>query len=162
MRQKVFFQLIRDSGHKPSIYQTNISTIEADSRLSRLLDIDSNQELFLYERLFLGDDEPVIFLAEYVPMNYLIKAPKMEEIPESIYQFADNFCQETIEYSISEIIPVKANDTLKEKMNLKHSQMFLKLEELHFGKQNRPIIFSDVFVRDSMIRFQVVRKKPLI
>lgn len=159
---KGFFQLIRDSGHKPSIYKTSISIIKADDRLSRLLDIAPKQQLFLYERLFLGDGEPVIFVVEHIPMDCLIKVPEEKEIPESIYQFADNFCHETIEYSISEIIPENANGALKEKMNLKQSKMLLKLEELHFGKKNRPIIFSDVYVRASMIRFQVIRKKPLI
>lgn len=158
---KGFFQLIIDSGHKPSIYKTTVSETEADSRIAKLLNLAPKQKILLLERLFLGDGEPAIFVAEYIPIDSLLRIPLVEELPESIYQFADSFCQETIDYSISEIIPVKATEALKQKMMLKQSEIFLKMEELHFGKQSRPVIFSDVYVRDSIIRFQVVRKRPV-
>lgn len=156
---KGFFQLIRDSGHTPSIYETKISTIVIDGRLSKLLGVPKNKEALLLERLFLGDGKPGILVLEYIPNTSLIQIPSVEEIPESIYEFAEIFCHEAIDYSISEIIPIKANSLLQEKMGLKQEEMFLRLEEIHYGKQNRSLIYSDVYVRDSMIRFQVLRRR---
>ncbi len=155
---KGFFQLIKDSGRKPSIYETKVTMVDIDKRLSKLLGIPRTEKAMLLERLFLGDGEPVIYVLEYIPTSSLIQIPPIEEIPQSIYEFSEVFCHEPIDYSISEIIPVKADSTLKKKMMLDKYEMFLKLEELHYGKQNRPLIFSDVYVRDSMIRFKVLRR----
>ena len=156
---KGFFQLIRESGRTPSIYETKLTRVVIDEQIGGLLNTPPNQKGILLERLFLGDGKPAIFVSEYTPLTALIQEPKLKEVPESIFEFAENFCHDSIEYSITEIIPTKADAYLVKKMMLAQGEMLLKLEELHFNKMNQPMIFSNVYVKDRMIRFQVLRRR---
>lgn len=156
---KGFFQLIRDSGHAPSISESKLTRVFLGDRISDLMGLPRNQEAVLLERLFLGDGQPAVFVAEYIPAASLLHEPQLETIPESIFEFAEVFCRDSIAYSITEIIPVKADDELKKKIGLGRGEVLLKLEELHYTKENRPFIFSSVYVSDRIIRFQVLRRR---
>lgn len=156
---KGFFQLIRDSGHTPSIDKTVLKPVIMDEKLCRLMDMTQNRNALLLERLFWGDGKPAIFVSEFIPTANLIQEPEPGEIPHSIFEFADYFLHDSIEYSISEIIPTRADAGLRKKMLLEPGETLLKLEELHYSKQDKPIVFSIVYVRDQLIRFRVVRKR---
>jgi len=154
-----FFHLIRESGHIPAICELNLQQVAIHNKLSVLMGVPQNQNAYLLERLFLGDGKPVIFASELIPSIFLTREPGFDEIPESVYEFAENFCYDNIEYSITEIVSIKTNSKLKNKMLLDSHETLLKFEELHYTKQNKPIIFSKVFVRDKIIRFQVLRRR---
>jgi GntR family transcriptional regulator len=156
---KGFYQLISDIGYEPSIRDESISKEPVSKKSSKILKIPLEEELIVLKRTLAGDDQPVLIVFEYVPVSKLIHEPKLEEIPESIFRFADQFCVERIEYSISEIIPTAATAFISESMSIDENEPILKLEETHFSKTDQPIIFSKVYVNDQHIRFKVVRTR---
>ena len=156
---KGFFQLISDIGYEPSIQDESISKGPVSEKISKILKVPLEEELLLLKRTLTGDCKPVLLVIEYVPVSKLISEPKLGEIPESIFKFADQFCPERIEYSITEIIPSAATTLISETMGLAKNEPILKLEETHFSKKDHPIIFSKVYVNDQHIRFKVVRTR---
>lgn len=156
---KGFYQLIRDIGYEPSIRDETISKKTADKKKSKILKIPQEEELFILKRILYGDSEPVILVSEFIPTSKMVDDPKHGNIPESIFEFADKFLPERIEYSITEIIPTAATNFISETMGLAKNEPVLKLEETHFSKNDQPLIFSEVYVNDKHIRFKVVRTR---
>ncbi|CRK83055.1 GntR family transcriptional regulator [Neobacillus massiliamazoniensis] len=156
---KGFFQLIQESGHRPSIAHKELIRIPHSPQIANLLGLEKDEEFYQLERLFLGDGKPVILASEFIPKSKLIKELTFEEIPESIFELADLYCTNTIAQTITEIRSTIATRDLKERMGLANNETMLKLEEIHYGRQGEPLIFSDILVRDKIIHFHAVRKR---
>ncbi len=157
---KGFLNLIRLSGRRPSSSKPVAYDSEVDQRTAKLLGLAKGQKCFRFEQLFLGDDEPAVHVAEIIPYTFINKKPDPENIPLSIFEFADQYCRSPIHYFITDIIPVKMPADIKTKMQLTKGEVMLKLEELHYSQDNRPLAVSNIHVRDKMIRFQVIRNRP--
>ena len=154
-----FYQLIADSGRTPSIREEGIFRESINQKIADHLKVPSSAEVLILKRTFMGDGEPAIHVREYIPVTLLNRDPGMGEIPESIFDFADKFCAERIEYSISEIIPTTVDALIMKIMGLAMKKAVLKLEEIHFTKNGEPMIFSEVFVNDHLIRFNLFRTR---
>ena len=72
---------------------------------------------------------------------------------------SEEYLSQRIEYSISEIIPAIADSEMMKTLDLQKKQPILRLEEIHLNPNNEPIILSEVFVNDHIIRFSVIRTR---
>lgn len=156
---KGFYQLIRDTGHEPSIREEGIFQEPIDIKISKKLNVPDNTEVLVAKRTLLGDGKAAIHLREYIPVNLLIQMPSDSELPDSIFEISEQFLSQRIEYSISEIIPTIADSSMIKLLNLPKNFSILRLEETHFNQKSEPIIFSEVFVNDQIIRFNVIRTR---
>lgn len=155
-----FFHLISDSGHTPSISDQQLKHGKLNEKMCQALNLPEGSEAVLLQRMFLGDGKPAFFITEYLPSVNLAVQPKSEQMPESIFQIAEKYCRENIEYALTELSAVAVSADLKRKMKLKEKSALLKLDEVYFTNDNKPIIYSEVYVNDDMIHFQIQRKKP--
>jgi len=156
---KGFYQLLRDTGHEPSIREEGIFRESVDSKITKRLNVSDDTELIVIKRTLLGDGRAAIHLREYIPTESLTRMPEVSELPESIFEIAEEFLSQRIEYSISEIIPTIVGKSMMKTLSLPKNFSILRLEETHFNKQNQPLIFSEVFVNDQIIRFNVIRTR---
>ncbi|MGD2272015.1 MAG: GntR family transcriptional regulator [Desulfobacterales bacterium] len=156
---KGFYQLLRDTGHEPSIREEGIFREALDIKISKLLKVPADSDAVVVKRTLLGDGRAAIHLREYIPANALIRKPEVNELPDSIFEISEQFLSQRIEYSISEIIPTIVDRSMMEILNLPKNNPILRLEETHFNQKNEPIIFSEVFVNDHIIRFNVIRTR---
>jgi GntR family transcriptional regulator len=152
-----FYQLIGDSGHHPSIREEGIYRELINDKTSYYLKLSMEEEVLLLKRTFMGDGNPAIHVCEYIPLINIIHNPEPHHLPASIFDFADAYCSDKIQYSVSEIIPMTANAVIAKTMNLPKNEPILKLEEIHFSRNDKPILFSEVYVNDRIIRFNVFR-----
>ena len=156
---KGFYQLLGDSGHDPSIREEAVYRKSIDHRISKQLNVSKDTEVLIIQRTLLGNGKPAIHLREYMTVTSLTRPPKIEALPESIFEISEQFLSQKIEYSISEIIPAIVDRTMMEALGLPEGDPILRLEEIHFNGNNEPIIFSEVFVNDRMIRFNLIRTR---
>ena len=156
---KGFYQLLRDTGHEPSIREEGIFRESVDNKITTRLNVSNDTELIVIKRTLLGDGKAAIHLREYIPIESLIRIPKVDELPESIFEISEVFLSQRIEYSISEIIPTIVDKSMMKTLNLPKNFSILRLEETHFNNKNEPLIFSGVFVNDQIIRFNVIRTR---
>jgi GntR family transcriptional regulator len=156
---KGFYQLIGDTGHAPSIREEGILREPIDKKISEQLRVPSNTQTLILKRTLMGDSIPAIHIREYIPFTILTRLPSDGELPNSIFEISETFCLQRIEYSISEIIPTTVNSSVRDILDLPMREPVLKLEELHFNKNDLPIIFSEVYVNDNIIRFNVLRTR---
>lgn len=155
---KGFFHLIMDSGYAPSIAEEAISEEQLSDEASHALLLDPAEHAYIVKRLFLGDGIPAFYVTEYIPLRYVNKMLYADHLPESVYQIAVKHCKEHISYSNMTIETSKCTDNLSKEMRLPETKTLLRLKEVHYTKSNKPLIFSDIFVNDDLIHFQVRRK----
>ena len=156
---KGFYQLLRDTGHEPSIREEGIFRESIDTKISKQLNVPDDTEALVAKRTLLGDGKAAIHLREYIPVNALTRKPNVNELPDSIFEISEQFLSQRIEYSISEIIPTIVDSSMMKILNLPKDNPILRLEETHFNQKNEPIIFSEAFVNDHIIRFNVIRTR---
>ena len=156
---KGFYQLLRDTGHEPSIREEGIFRESIDNKISARLNVPEETEALVIKRTLLGDGKAAIHLREYIPIEALSRMPKVDDLPESIFEISEELLSQKIEYSISEIIPTIVDKSMMKILNLPKNFSILRLEETHFNQKNDPIIFSKVFVNDQIIRFNVIRTR---
>jgi GntR family transcriptional regulator len=156
---KGFYQLISDTGHAPSIREEGIFIEPIDKKTSAQLKVSGDTEVLIIKRTLMGDGKPAIHIREYIPFATLTRVPAVEELPNSIFEISETFCHHRIEYSISEIIPSTVNSSIMKTLSLRMREPILKLEELHFNNKDEPIIFSEVYVNNQVIRFNVLRAR---
>jgi GntR family transcriptional regulator len=152
-----FYQLIADSGHNPSIHEEGIYREPVNNKTLDYLKLSREEELLIIKRTFMGDGHPAIHVCEYIPVSIITREPDPHNLPASIFDFADTYCIDKIQYSLSEIIPMTASAVIAKTMNLPKNEPILKLEEIHFNRNDKAIIFSEVYVNDRIIRFNVFR-----
>jgi GntR family transcriptional regulator len=158
-RVKGFYQLLKDTGHEPSIREEGVIRKSTFKKISKQLNQPDHAEILVIKRTLLADGKPAIHLREYIPITALTREPKVKELPNSIFEISEEFLSQRIEYSISEIIPAIADSEMMKILGLQKKQPILRLEEIHFNPDNEPIILSEVFVNDHIIRFSVIRTR---
>ncbi|MBW2603465.1 MAG: GntR family transcriptional regulator [Deltaproteobacteria bacterium] len=156
---KGFYQLLRDSGYDPSMREEGVFRESIDDKIAKQLNVSVDTEVLIIQRTLLGDGKPAIHLREYLPVTSLTHMPEVEDLPESILEISEQFLSRKIEYSISEIIPAIVDRAMMKTLDLPEGNPILRLEEIHFDQNNEPLIFSEVFVNDQIIRFNLIRTR---
>ena len=91
--------------------------------------------------------------------SLLKKAPKLDSLPTSIYDFAEANLVSPIGYTIAELIPMASNAFTVEKLSLPAGTPLLHLIERHFQANDHPVVASYVWVVDEYVRFSVYGRK---
>jgi GntR family transcriptional regulator len=155
-----FYHLIRDAGHEPRIERTEIRSATARGEVTRRLQRPEGTPLYLVERLLLADGEAAVHLVEHVPVDETAAVIDPDNVPDSIFAFADAFCRTPIDHTLVEIIPAAADEAVAAVLpSLRPGDPFLRLVETHFSGAGRPLIVSEIRVVDRFLRFTVVRKR---
>ena len=158
---KGYYELIMDSGHTPSMRNISADHEPVPEEMRRNLLLPENSDALVLKRLFLADGKPAIFVFEYIPESVLTQPYSSFEEMESIYEISRDCLTDEISYSNAEISTERINDFL-ESMLGSSKQTLLKLREIHYSADNKPLMFSIAYVNDDIIRFQVRKKKPLL
>jgi GntR family transcriptional regulator len=155
-----FYALIRDAGHEPRIARTEIRTDIARGEMASRLQRSEGTPLYLVERLFLADAEPAVHLVEHLPVDEAAVDIAPDDVPDSIFEFAETFCRTPIDHTLVEIVPASADEAdIAVLPSLRPGDPFLRLIETHYTGAGRPLMVSEIRVVDQFLRFTVVRKR---
>lgn len=156
---KGFSDLIAASGHTPGLIYRTFEKKVIDSRVSKKLHVEKNSEGYVLTKLLSGDGNPVVYIREFYPESLLNKIPEQDNIPSDIYKLSDLYFKEAISYTVREISAVRESADLLKAMQLKSGTGFIRMEEIHYSSGNRPIAYNETFIRDSIMKLQVVCRR---
>jgi GntR family transcriptional regulator len=155
---KGFYQLIQDSGHKPSVKEIGNSELDNFESDYDLPDIFFKSKIKLFERMVYGDDIPAVYLKEFIPKDYILETADLSKLPHSIYDLVYEITGEQIYYTISEIIPTTPDKTVSKLFNINNNTPLVMVKEKHFNINDNVMVYSEVYLNNiSTIRLHVLR-----
>ncbi len=101
----------------------------------------------------------MIHLVETVPEEETTAAFGPDDVPDSIFEFAERCCRTPIDHTVVEIAPVVADEAVARRLALEVGEPLLLLIETHYAADGRPLLTSLVHTDDGFLRFTVVRKR---
>jgi GntR family transcriptional regulator len=153
------YDLIREAGYTPSIDTTAVSTGPATPVCVAHLECDSTTQVVFIDRLFRADVHPAIHIQEMIIRERLRTAITADDVPNSIFEFAESFCDQHVDHTVAEIIPTVADARIAKLLGLQVGDACLRLIETHYSPDGRPFIVSDIHLVDRYVRFIVVRHR---
>lgn len=164
---KSFYTLIEQSGHTPTLKQCEVDeTVLPDDVLEKMK-LEPGTKGLIINRVFCGDGEAVIAATEYLPSAYFADSSAVKMvvdnpniIPASIVKFVDVFSNDRIDSTITELSAVvkgKTDNRIADELQI--AEAILRLEMLLYSAEGKIVVYSDVYVDDKMIHFQVFNKR---
>jgi GntR family transcriptional regulator len=111
------------------------------------------------DRLFTADGHPAVHVREMVIRERVRRKVKLQQVPNSIFKFAEVLCDKQIDHTVAEIIPALADNRTAKLLGLRPGDPCLQLIETHYSTDGQPFIVSDIHIVDRYVRFIVVRRR---
>jgi GntR family transcriptional regulator len=157
-----FEDLIKKEGYQADVRVLHTSVKPAGS-IESSLQLDSTDEVYVVEKIFLADGNPVIWCRNAIPIrllnpdqNHNLKDKQVGRIP--IYRFLIEHCKQDVIYHVSEVRAAVADEVLSAAMDCEPYHPLLCIEEVGFNSKQEPVLHCLEYYRNDRVRFQTVRK----
>jgi GntR family transcriptional regulator len=154
-----FSTLLRESGIEPEVEvkweKSDSPPLEAAQRLG----IGASDNCYISRKIFRADARVVLVLRDVVPERSLRRPiPLGESLPDSLFDFSAEFCDEPIESARVELVPHMAGAEIASLFEIDEGAPYLMLLETHLSRNYPTLAFTKVHVNDQFIRFFVTRR----
>lgn len=113
---------IINQGMRPSRKLLNIEIKSVDAKKSKLLNIGQDEKIFVLERIYYADDEPICITKAILPYKYFPNLECFDFINNSLYSILENFYKLKI---------TKATQTIDASISTVHNSSHLNINEGH-------------------------------
>jgi DNA-binding GntR family transcriptional regulator len=110
------------------------------------------------QKLFTESSEPVIFTENHIPCRFIPEEVDEEMLTIPIYELMDDCCGQHLNYYLSEVVPMVADEGLARLLNVAINTPLLALEETGYNDDIEPILWAHSFFRDDLVRFRMIRR----
>lgn len=125
----------------------------ADAKAAQYLGISQGSRIVKFKKVMMTKGLKSSIITEHFPAELLTEIPKGEDIPNSIYEFAETYCGKIITKVVSEIIPISANRSPFGKEN----GPCLLFEERFLTSSGEIVAFSELYMNTNIIHPQIIR-----
>ncbi|MDX8046997.1 GntR family transcriptional regulator [Gracilibacillus sp. S3-1-1] len=148
--------MIRKSGKKPGVqYISAEITDPRDEDMRRFAPLEV-EKFAKIERVRTADDEPVVYCIDRVDHQML--PVELIQSQESIFQALKKHAHKEIDYAVAHIEPIGYHERISPILKCEPDQALLLLRQMHYTKDNEPILYSVNFFRADVFSFHVLRK----
>jgi GntR family transcriptional regulator len=153
-----FAEMIRESGHTPGVRHKFLTLGKPTPAACQALQLGEDGEALTTENIFLADKTPVIYCIDVIPANLVKHAYRPPELYGPVYKFLDQRCGQQVDYNITEVLPVTANERLARLLGCEIYAPLHLFIETGYNASDLPIIYSEEYYRPEFFSFKVVRK----
>lgn len=154
-----FSQLLRIAGFVPDIKLVSFEYQSLSEKWAAQLDAEEDNQALVIRKLFLANGQPAIYCLDFIPTNLIIDSYKDEELCQPVFDFMRQHCGQATVQNLAEIVPTIANQELANLLDMEPSQPLLRIDEIGYNQEGKPVIFTRAFYRDRFIRFSILRKR---
>lgn len=155
-----FSTLLRESGTDPEVEVHWERTDKPPSGAVRRLGIGPAENCLLSRKTYRSGGEVALMLQDVVPESALRRSiPKGNGLPDSLFEFSEEFCKEPIESARVELVPSLAGTEVSSLFEIDEGTPYLMLLETHMSRTDFPVAFTRVHVNDRFVRFYVTRRR---
>jgi GntR family transcriptional regulator len=145
-------------GYVPSVKLLSVEQIQPGNELREALQLPIDAEVTVVRKLFSENEEPVIYTENHIPSSQINPECGGADWALPIYEFLANCCQQQLNYYLSEIVPVVADESLAGVLHIAPNTALIVFEEIGFNDENEPILWARSYFRDDLLRFRLIRR----
>jgi GntR family transcriptional regulator len=145
-------------GYQPFVELLDVRRERPSEAIQEILGLDPDDEVTILEKLFSEDSEPVIYTKNEIPSRIIPKELEDEQLTLPVYELIEVCCQQGLNYYLSEVVPIVADEGLAKLLNVEINTPMLTLEETGYNNDNEPILWARSVFRDDLVRFRMIRR----
>ena len=154
------YRTLELSGKVPRTKSVTFRTEPASGDIAFYLGITHGDPVLRSARLILADGEPAMYCIDYLPEKFLNTHDySAADLKENFFKFVDRFCGIQIETNLAEIRAVPVPKEVSDAMEIPEDSTLLYIGEIGYDMRSNPILYSEEYFIDGMIRHMIVRKK---
>ena len=160
-----FQELIAGYCCQPSFRQVYCAVETASTMMSNALRISAGAAVLVSHKVFIADEEPMIFCANTLPAS-LFKPGLLEQVvsaPEMLEPFFAFLEGETglrVEYYVARVRPVKANKCrFHTPLPMPGNTPILEIDEVAYTVEGRPIFHTYEYHPENKMSFELIRRR---
>jgi GntR family transcriptional regulator len=150
--------ILEAHGYTPSTLLLDVREEQAGSVVMAALGLAPDETVTVIQKLFVEDKEPVIFTENQIPTRLCEGKFTSDDFRLPVFQFLETFCNQRLNYFLSEIVPVSANKHLSKMLGIPMRKALISLEETGYNDENEPILWARSYFRDDLLRFRLIRR----
>jgi GntR family transcriptional regulator len=149
--------MIKQAGRKPGTIFLSSSIQGPTEEDVRRFQCSPDEEILLVERVRTADGEPVVYCVDKIPCKYLPKGISYER--ESLFENLHNQTNRDIAYAVAHIEPLGYHEKVSPILQCDPETALLVLKQMHFDKNDEPILYSINYFKSDKFSFHVLRKR---
>lgn len=114
-------------------------------------------ELIVIERVRTANDEPVVYCLDTIPTIYMTENDLDEEFISLFHQLEKANIH--ITYAVTNIEPLGYDEKVSKILRCEDESALLVLKQMHYDKEDRPVLYSINYFRADKFQFNVLRKR---
>jgi GntR family transcriptional regulator len=150
--------IIHGHGYQPGTRNVLAEIRMAPADICKHLHLEENQPVFYIERVRTADEEPVVYVEDYIPYVVGMEEKYKGEVFVSLLEFLASFGHH-IAFSICTMKAVISEQKIEEKLELKEKCALMLLQQVHFSQKGEPVLYSDSYFLSDKFEFNVIRKR---
>lgn len=145
-------------GYKPTTTVLEVREEIPNESIRLILGLSPFEKVTVVQKLFAEDDAPVVFTENQIPSRLFVGQPVENDYCLPVYRLLEDYCQERLNYYLSEIVPIKTDKKLADRLAVKPQTALISFEEIGYSDDNEPILWSRSIFRDDLLRFRLIRR----
>lgn len=151
--------IIEKQGKISSTKVLNVELVHANKEVAKALEIDSETELWLMERVRFADDKPVSYSKTYFRKSDIVNFDQEYQlIADNFYEYLDGKGY-PIEIIKEKIEPTISTEAISKILKVKHNQAIICIKDIGLLKNEKPFEFSITLVDSKAVKFTSVSKR---
>lgn len=149
--------IIQSHGYKAGTQSITYNHEQAPRQIAGHLHLTGSADVIYIERVRTADDEPVVYVEDYLPYRADMFAQLKAGYDESLLVFLEKaghkitFCDCTIH-------AVTSTPKVQSKLSLTQPRALLLLQQIHYSAKGIPVLYSDSYFISEKFEFNVIRK----
>ncbi|HHY47765.1 MAG TPA: GntR family transcriptional regulator [Firmicutes bacterium] len=155
-------EIIRKLGMKAGTEGIRVGEQPAGSEVARKLQVAEGEEVITIERVRTADGERVVYSYDVIPRRFLSGRDITLEIPKleaGLFTFLESECRLKITHAVSYISATTADDNIVSRLHARPGEPLLVLDQVHFGMNRQPVLYSKDYFRTEKFTFYVIRRR---
>lgn len=153
-------QLIRSMGFTPGNEDVRVSEETATEAVAQALSLEPGHPVARLERVRTADGDPIVYSVEFMPMELLPGGLKdLRGLSGSLYELLADLGH-PVDHGVVSIKPVLADREMARRLKVKPGDPLLRLDQVDYGPDDRPELFSLEWYGGEELEVTVYRKGP--
>jgi len=154
-----FMDMIRQSGHVPSVDFVQVTEDLANAKIASQLQIPEGTPIIRVSRLCSADGVPAIYCEDVVEKALAKRSYTAEDLQQPIFHFLHEFCGVYSYLDLTDLHPTVADSTLADIFRVPVGTPLLNMDEVDYDIDGHPILCCNEYFADGIFRHTVLRTK---